>query len=186
MTLPNASVPTADEVIAFWREAGPDRWFAKDDAFDAAIRTRFLAAHEAAAAGELREWEETPDGCYALILLLDQFPRNLFRDSSRAFATDAQARAIADAALARGFDRAFDLPERRFFYVPFMHSEDLADQQRCVALCEAAGDDEGVHHAVIHHDIIRDFGRFPHRNPVLGRATSEEEHAFLKAGGFAG
>lgn len=186
MPLPNMSLPTADAIIAFWREAGPDRWFAKDDAFDAAIRARFLGAYEAAAAGTLTGWQDTAEGCYALILLLDQFPRNLFRGSSRAFATDAQARAVADAAIARGFDHAFELPERRFFYVPFMHSEELADQQRCVALCEAADDAEGVHHAVIHHDIIRDFGRFPHRNPVLGRDTSPEEHAFLTSGGFAG
>ncbi|GLK73558.1 DUF924 family protein [Ancylobacter dichloromethanicus] len=180
------SLPTADEIIAFWRNAGPERWFEKDAAFDAAIRARFFPAYEAAAAGALRAWEDTAEGCYALILLLDQFPRNLFRGSRQAFATDAQARAIADAAIARGFDRAFELPERRFFYVPFMHSEELADQQRCVALCEAAGDAEGVHHAVIHRDIIRDFGRFPHRNPVLGRDTSEAEHTFLKDGGFAG
>lgn len=180
------SLPTADEIIAFWREAGPERWFEKDDAFDTAIRTRFLAAYEAAAAGKLQSWEATAEGCYALILLLDQFPRNLFRGSSQAFATDAQAREVADAAIAHGFDRRFDLPERRFFYVPLMHSEDLADQQRCVALCEAAGDEEGVHHAVIHRDIIRDFGRFPHRNPVLGRDMSEEERAFLASGGFAG
>lgn len=180
------SLPTADAILAFWREAGPDRWFAKDDAFDAAIRTQFLAAHEAAARGELRAWEDTAEGCYALILLLDQFPRNLFRGSHQAFATDAQARAIADIAIARGFDRAYELPERRFFYMPYMHSEALDDQRRCVALCEAAGDEEGVHHAVIHHDIIRDFGRFPHRNPVLGRDMTAEEQAFLAAGGFAG
>ncbi|WP_428028824.1 DUF924 family protein [Ancylobacter sp.] len=180
------SHPTAAEIVAFWREAGPERWFAKEDAFDAAIRSRFLGAYEAAAAGELRAWQETAEGCYALILLLDQFPRNLFRGSQQAFATDAAARDVADAAIAHGFDSGFALPERRCFYVPFMHSENLADQQRCIALCEAADDDEGVHHAVVHHDIIRDFGRFPHRNPVLGRETSQEEHAFLKAGGFAG
>ncbi|TCK30787.1 uncharacterized protein (DUF924 family) [Ancylobacter aquaticus] len=180
------SQPTAAEIIGFWRDAGPERWFEKDDAFDAAIRARFLHAYEAAAAGALGAWEETAEGCYGLILLLDQFPRNLFRGSPQAFATDAQALKVAEAAIARGFDRAFELPERRFYYVPFMHSEELADQQRCIALCEAAGDEEGVHHAVVHHDIIRDFGRFPHRNPVLGRDMSEEEHAFLKAGGFAG
>lgn len=180
------SLPPPAGILAFWREAGPEKWFEKDEAFDSAIRARFLPAYEAAAAGELAAWEATAEGSYALILLLDQFPRNLFRGSPRAFATDPAARAIADRAIARGFDRVFDVPERRFFYVPFMHSEELADQERCVALCAAADDAEGVHHAVIHHDIIRDFGRFPHRNPVLGRATSEEEHAFLNAGGFAG
>lgn len=178
--------PSAAEILAFWREAGPEKWFEKDEAFDAAIRARFLPAYEAAAAGELAAWEDTAEGSYALILLLDQFPRNLFRGSPRAFATDPAARALADRAITRGFDRVFDLPERRFFYVPFMHSEELGDQERCVALCDAAGDEDGVTYAVIHRDIIRDFGRFPHRNPVLGRATSEEEHAFLTAGGFAG
>ncbi|QFR34580.1 DUF924 family protein [Ancylobacter sp. TS-1] len=179
-------LPRPVDILDFWRAAGPERWFEKDDAFDAAIRARFLDAYEAAAAGELDGWEETAEGSYALILLLDQFPRNLFRGSPRAFATDAAARNVADRAVARGFDRAFDLPERRFLYMPFMHSEELADQERCLALCEAADDPEGVHHAVVHRDIIRDFGRFPHRNPVLGRDSSDEEHAFLAAGGFAG
>lgn len=180
------SLPTAAEIIAFWREAGPCKWFEKDEAFDAAIRARFLAAHEAAAAGELDGWMQTAEGSYALLLLLDQFPRNLFRNSPRAFATDEKARAVADHAVAQGFDMEFDTLERRFIYMPFMHSEELADQERCIALCEASGDEEGTQYAVIHRDIIRDFGRFPHRNPVLGRDTSEEEHAFLKAGGFAG
>lgn len=181
-----SELPRPADILAFWREAGPDKWFEKDDAFDAAIRARFLGAYEAAVAGALDDWQETAEGCYALILLLDQFPRNLFRGSPRAFATDEAARAVADRAVACGFDRAFDLPERRFIYMPFMHSEELADQERCVALCAAADDAEGVHHAVVHRDIIRDFGRFPHRNPVLGRATSQEERAFLEAGGFAG
>lgn len=181
-----SELPRPADILAFWREAGPARWFEKDDAFDAAIRARFLDAYEAAAAGALDGWRETAEGSYALILLLDQFPRNLFRGSPRAFATDEAARDVADAAIANGFDRAFDLPERRFIYMPFMHSEELADQERCLALCAAADDADGVHHAVGHRDIIRDFGRFPHRNPVLGRASSEEEHAFLEAGGFAG
>lgn len=168
------SLPPATEIIAFWREAGPDKWFEKDEAFDAAIRARFLAAYEAAAAGELDGWMETAEGSYALLLLLDQFPRNLFRNSARAFATDEKARAVADHAITRGFDQRFDTLERRFFYLPFMHSEALADQERCVALCEALGDEECTMYAVIHRDIIRDFGRFPHRNPVLGRDTSEE------------
>ncbi|MCK0207554.1 DUF924 domain-containing protein [Starkeya koreensis] len=181
-----SELPSPADILTFWREAGPTKWFEKDDAFDAAIHARFLAAYEAAAAGQLDGWQETAEGSYALILLLDQFPRNLFRGSPRAFATDEAARAIADRAVERGFDRTFELPERRFIYMPFMHSEELADQERCVALCEASDDDEGVHHAVVHRDIIRDFGRFPHRNPVLGRASSDEEHAFLEAGGFAG
>lgn len=177
---------TPAEIIAFWREAGPERWFAKDEAFDAAIGARFLATHEAAAAGRLAVWEATPEGVYALLLLLDQFPRNMFRGSPRAFATDAMARAIAGGAVERGFDAAYRVPERRFFFMPFMHSEDLADQRRCLALCEAIGDEEGRFHTLVHHDIIRDFGRFPHRNPVLGRSMTERERDFLAGGGFAG
>jgi uncharacterized protein (DUF924 family) len=180
------TLPSAAEIVAFWRKAGPQKWFLKDAGFDAVIQERFLPAHEAAAAGELSAWEETPEGAYALLILLDQFPRNMFRGGPRAFATDAQALAVAERAIARGFDAAYPSPEKRFFYMPFMHAEDLADQERCIALCAAAGDAEGVKHAVIHRDIIRDFGRFPHRNPVLGRDTTPEEQAFLDAGGFAG
>ena len=120
------------------------------------------------------------------MILLDQFPRNLFRGSPRAFATDAQALAIAERAIARGFDKPFPLPERRFIYMPFMHAEDLAHQERCIALCAASDDPEGVKYAVIHRDIIRDFGRFPHRNAVLGRRTTAAEQAFLDEGGFGG
>lgn len=178
--------PAATAILDFWREAGPEKWFAKDDAFDALIRRRFLVEVEAAARGELNAWEETPEGVYALLLLLDQFPRNLYRGSSQAFAADPLALAVAERAIARDFDRAFENPERRFIYMPFMHSEDLADQQRCIALCEAADDPEGVKFAVIHRDIIRDFGRFPHRNPVLGRQSSAEERRFLDDGGFSG
>ncbi|UZF94420.1 DUF924 family protein [Bosea sp. NBC_00550] len=180
------TLPTAADIVAFWRQAGPEKWFAKDEAFDAEIIRRFLPAHEAAAAGELADWEETPEGVYALLILLDQFPRNMFRDSPRAFATDAQALTIAGHAIAGGFDEAYQAPEKRFFYMPFMHSEKLADQERCIALCAAADDPEGVRYAEVHRDIIRDFGRFPHRNPVLGRDTTAEERSFLTEGGFAG
>lgn len=177
---------TIDDILSFWRAAGPDKWFAKDDAFDADIRARFLAAHEAAANGELAAWEDTPEGVYALLILLDQFPRNLFRGSPRAFATDAQALAIAERAIAKGFDLTIPVPERRFLYMPFMHAEDLAHQERCVALCDASDDPEGVKFAVIHRDIISDFGRFPHRNPILGRKTTPQEQDFLDEGGFRG
>lgn len=180
------SLPNAADIVAFWREAGPENWFAKDDAFDAEIIRRFLPVHEAAAAGKLGTWEATPEGVYALVILLDQFPRNMFRNSPRAFATDQQALAIAERAIARGFDDAYEAPEKRFFYMPFMHSEELADQERCIALCAAAEDPEGVKYAEVHRDIIRDFGRFPHRNPVLGRATTAPERAFLDEGGFSG
>jgi uncharacterized protein (DUF924 family) len=177
---------TAAEVLAFWRAAGPDKWFEKNDAFDTDIRARFLATYEAAAAGRLAAWEGDPDAALALVIVLDQFPRNMFRNDARTYAADPLARAVADRAIARAFHQRFPPIERRFFYLPFEHSENLADQERSVALCRAAGDEEGVKYAEIHADIIRRFGRFPHRNRVLGRATTPEEQAFLDGGGFAG
>jgi uncharacterized protein (DUF924 family) len=182
----DAPIASAAAVIAFWTEAGPDRWFKKDDGFDAEIRRRFLATHEAAADGKLASWEASAEGALALLILLDQFPRNMFRGSARAFATDAQARAITAAALLRGFDAQVPANLRGFFYLPFEHSEDMADQERGLALYKAAGDADGLKWAQIHADIIRRFGRFPHRNAVLGRTTTAEEHAFLDDGGFAG
>ncbi|HXN42747.1 MAG TPA: DUF924 family protein [Xanthobacteraceae bacterium] len=179
------TLASPEDVLAFWRAAGPDKWFERDDALDAEIRARFLATYGAAAAGQLEHWRATADGTLALLILLDQFPRNLFRGDARAFATDAAARAIAEAAIARGTDRLFGLPEQSFFYLPLMHSENLADQERCIALCRDAGDAEGEKYAEIHADVIRRFGRFPHRNRALGRDTTEQERAFLDAGGFA-
>lgn len=177
---------TPQEVVAFWREAGPDRWFNKDTSFDDEIRRRFLATHEAAAAGNLRDWETSAEGTLALLILLDQFPRNMFRGDKRAFATDELARAVTAGALIKGFDSQVGKDMRAFFYLPFEHSEDLADQERGIALYKAAGDEDGLKWANIHHDIIRKFGRFPHRNAVLGRTTTPEEQAFLDGGGFAG
>ena len=173
-------------VLAFWREAGPDKWFKKDAAFDDIIRARFLGTYEAAAAGKLGGWEETAEGALALILVLDQFPRNMFRGDARSFAADPLARAAADRVLARGFDRQLPLSDRQFFYLPFEHSELLPDQARCCALFAATGDADLLKWAEAHADIIRRFGRFPHRNAVLGRATTPEEQAFLDDGGFKG
>jgi uncharacterized protein (DUF924 family) len=174
------------DVTAFWRAAGPKKWFRHDADFDREITARFLAAHEAAAAGRLSDWEATPAGALALLLLLDQFPRNMFRGSGRAFATDPLARAVADRAIAHGFDESAPNAERVFFYLPFEHSENLADQERSLALSRRAGGGKADQFAEIHADIIRRFGRFPHRNAVLGRATTPAEQAFLDAGGFAG
>lgn len=173
-------------ILSFWRDAGPQRWFAKDLDFDAELRSRFLSAYERAAAGRLSAWESSPEGALALVILLDQLPRNMFRGDARAYAADSMARAVAGRALARGFDRKIAVPERRFFYLPWMHSESLRDQEKCVALCRDAGDSEGLAHAEIHADIIRRFGRFPHRNAALGRPSTAEERAFLEGGGFAG
>jgi uncharacterized protein (DUF924 family) len=177
---------TPQTVIQFWAEAGPDKWFKKDAAFDAEISARFLPTHEAAAAGTLKEWEKDAQGTLALLILLDQFPRNMFRNDRRAFATDPLALAIAGRAIERGFDKLVDPKLRTFFYLPYQHVEDLAQQERGVALYRAADDADGEKWAKIHADIIRRFGRFPHRNAVLGRKTRAEEQAFLDSGGFAG
>ena len=174
------------DIVDFWREAGHKRWFAKDDAFDAQIRTRFEGQHHRAARGECEDWRSDAQGALALLLLLDQFPRNLYRGSAHAFATDPLARQIAAEATEDGFDGAVEPALRNFFYLPFEHSEALADQDRSVALCEAAGDADSLKWAVIHRDIIARFGRFPHRNAALGRATTPEEQAFLDGGGFSG
>jgi uncharacterized protein (DUF924 family) len=177
---------TAADVVAFWREAGPKRWFEKDFAFDQDIRERFLATHEDAADGKLTAWERSAEGALALLILLDQFPRNMFRGDARAFATDPLARAVAAGALIRGFDAQVEPAMRSFFYLPFVHSEDMADQDRSVAFYKAADDTDGLKWAELHADIIRRFGRFPHRNQVLGRSTTPEEQAFLDSGGFGG
>jgi len=177
---------TADEIVSFWRTAGPDRWFKKDAGFDEEIRQRFLKTHEAAAAGKLADWEQSAQGALALLILLDQFPRNMFRGDARAFATDPLARAVAAGAIVRGFDSQVPPDMRGFFYLPFQHSEDLADQERSIAFYKAIGDVENLKWAELHADVIRRFGRFPHRNSVLGRTTTPEEQAFLDGGGFAG
>ncbi|KQV98462.1 DUF924 family protein [Rhizobacter sp. Root1221] len=176
---------TADDVIAFWQNAGPERWFRKDTAFDDEFRARFLPAHEAAAAGSLDDWAATAPGALALLILLDQFPRNAFRGTARMFATDAQARAIANTAIANGFDQAVEPALRPFVYLPFMHSELLVDQHRSVALNERL-DADTLKFARLHLDIIERFGRFPHRNDVLGRYSTRAEQHFLAEGGFAG
>jgi uncharacterized protein (DUF924 family) len=174
------------DVLAFWRAAGPDKWFEKDPAFDSEIAVRFFAVWHAAAAGKLAKWEETPEGALALVIVLDQFPRNMFRGHRRTYETDAVARAVAERAIARGFDSQVAYDERQFFYLPFIHSEHLGDQERCVALARGYGDDEFLKYAEQHADIVRRFGRFPHRNAMLGRATSAEEQTFLDDGGFTG
>ena len=163
-------------------------WFAKDAAFDAEIRARFLADYEAAARGAYDVHAGTATGALALVILLDQFPRNLFRDDPRAFATDAKAREIANTAIARALDRQLRPVERMFLYLPFEHSEDLADQERAVALMESLPATpefpetvraEVVDYARRHRDIVARFGRFPHRNAALGRVSTPEETAFL-------
>jgi uncharacterized protein (DUF924 family) len=176
---------TPADIVSFWTEAGPKAWFAKSDPVDDACR-RFEAAHHAAARGECGHWTGTAEGALALVLLLDQFPRNLFRGSAHAFATDALARRAASDAIIAGHDHAFGRDLRAFFYLPFEHSEDSADQRRALALYHALGDPELTKWAELHADIIRRFGRFPHRNACLGRTSTPEEIAFLNSGGFKG
>ena len=174
---------TARAILDFWRAAGPSRWFAKDDAFDAELRERFLDAHFAAARREHEALLDDADGALALVLLLDQVPRNVFRDSGHAFATDPLARAYATRAIAAGHDRRVDPALRVFLYLPFEHSEAIADQDRCVGLVAAMGDANYLKYAEAHRDAIRRFGRFPHRNRALGRDNTPEEQAWLEAGG---
>lgn len=179
------------EIITFWRAAGPGRWFKANPGFDAQVRDALLPAHEAALAGgagdrRLPGFEGTAEGTLALVLLLDQVPRNVFRGTPRAFATDAAARAVSERALAAEVDAAVEPLLRGFLYLPFMHAEDLAAQERSVRLYEELGDAEQLRYAIIHRDIIARFGRFPHRNPILGRETTDEEARFLSEGGFSG
>jgi uncharacterized protein (DUF924 family) len=181
-----AALPSAGDVLAYWRALGPKRWFKEDAAVDGEIRDKFQGVCEAALAGSLGQWEDDAAGALALVIVLDQFPRNMFRGTAGAFAADPLARAAAGRAIERGFDRQAAKAERPFFYLPFMHSEALADQERCCELCRAAGDKGTLKWAELHADIIRRFGRFPHRNAALGRITTPEEQAFLDGGGFGG
>jgi len=175
----------AASVVDFWREAGPPMWFAKDDEFDRRFRERFATLYERAARGELGDWMASATGALALILLLDQYPRNSFRGTPRMYATDALGVHHAAHAIARGYDRQVEDAMQFFFYLPFGHSESLGDQERCVALNQRFGPGLSKH-AVEHCEIVRRFGRFPHRNAILGRPSSEAELEFLKRGGFAG
>lgn len=179
------------EVIEFWfSPRARSLWFAKDAAFDAEIRAGFEATHRSAAAGRLQGWENAPEGSLALVILLDQFPRNIHRGTARAFASDTLARAVADRAIGRGFDRQLPFEQRQFLYLPFEHSEDLADQRRGVRLFRALAEEqtgalrdagfELVKYAERHLEIIERFGRFPHRNQALGRETTAAEAAFLE------
>jgi uncharacterized protein (DUF924 family) len=174
--------PGISEVLGFW--FAPERrkhWFEASEAFDAAVRRALGAWHEAAASGRLDHWRESAEGCLALCILLDQVPRNVFRGTPQAFASDAQARAVARHAVERGFDLAFaDKDRRMFLYLPLEHSEELADQELCVALCrERIDDPEYLRYAERHREIVARFGRFPHRNAILGRPSTPEETAFL-------
>jgi uncharacterized protein (DUF924 family) len=179
------------DVLAFWfgREGEPgygefsDRWFRKDEAFDREVADRFGDLYERAAAGELDAWREEAEGCLALVIVLDQFPRNMFRGDARTHATDGEALAAAKYAIERALDRELPAFQKMFLYMPFMHTESVEDQRRSVELFEGLAAEPGgpdvVEYAVGHRDIVERFGRFPHRNAILGRETTPEEAEFL-------
>lgn len=175
-----------NDILHFWREAGPEAWFKKSAKFDEAIRLKFEPTHHAAARGEYDRWTATPEGALALLILIDQFPRNLYRDSGHAFATDGKARQVARAAIAAGFHRQVDPLLAQFFVLPFEHSEDLADHDEARRLAAELADPNLTKWVELHRDIVARFGRFPHRNHALGRKTTPEEQEFLDEGGFAG
>lgn len=181
----SAGTDEAVDAVDFWRAAGPGRWFSKDTAFDQLFRQRFLDTYRAIASRVQDAWLATPVGALALVLLTDQFPRNAFRGTAQMYATDALARHFALRAMDAGHMRAVDAPMQLFFCLPFAHAEDLAGQDLSVRLHEKLGQ-PWLSHALGHRDIIRRFGRFPHRNALLGRATTPLEQAFLDKGGFCG
>ncbi len=180
-------VSKADEITQFWEGLGPAAWYKSDPKLDASIRERFLPDWEVAHSGGHRDWLATRRGALAYLILTDQFPRNMFRDDPRAFATDTRARTAAIFAVDRGFDLKTPEPMRQFFYMPFMHAESTFDQDRCVCLMLARMPETGagnLPHARVHREIIRRFGRFPYRNAALGRANTPFEDAFLTGGGY--
>jgi uncharacterized protein (DUF924 family) len=180
MTHPTITTPGSDDVLAFWfAESSKPLWFDSTPAFDQILRERFSVTYRAAATGELADWEEIPPGALALAIALDQFPLNMFRGQPESFATEAAARAVANRAIARGFDRVLAAEQRLFLYLPFMHGEALTDQDRSVQLFEQLGQEGSLRFARHHRDLIRRFGRFPHRNAILGRDSTPEEIAYL-------
>lgn len=182
---PSAKTNDADSVIQFWKEAGPGLWFAKDPLFDQRFRERFARLYERAARSELDAWLSTPESALSLILLLDQYPRNSFRGTRRMYESDQLAVHYANQAIALGHDRNVDEALQFFFYLPFGHSESLVEQERCVAFNRRLGS-QTLEHALGHAEIVRRFGRFPHRNPIVERPSSQAELEFLRQGGFAG
>jgi uncharacterized protein (DUF924 family) len=174
-----------EEVIAFWREVGPDGWYRGDAALDQKVRARFEGLWRAARDGACADWMGSAEGALALILVLDQFPRNMFRDAPESFATDAAALARAQKAIARGHDCQIAPPLRQFFYLPFMHAESLPAQDQGIDLFAARMPGDNLRHARAHRAVIARFGRFPWRNAALGRVSSPEEQRFLADGGYA-
>ncbi len=179
---------TPEDITTYWCDTlAPKDWYVANDAVDATIRDRFLPTWEAALAGGCADWTASAEGAFAYLILTDQFPRNMFRGDARSFATDAMAVAAAKTAIAAGHDMATDEPARQFFYLPLMHAEDLSDQDASITYFETRMPETGVNnidHAHAHRWVIATFGRFPYRNAALNRTTSQDEQAFLDAGGY--
>jgi uncharacterized protein (DUF924 family) len=174
------------DIVSFWTQAGEDRWFTRDATFDGALSVRFGVALKQGRSGAFDHWGSTPEGALGLIILLDQVSRNLHRGSPLAFAADHKALTLAKTWIGRGYHQRLPPPLARWMIMPFEHAEDLDAQNRGVALFETMGLEEQARYAKIHRDVIVQFGRFPHRNPVLGRTSTLQEIAFLRAGGFSG
>ena len=177
---------TKQEILSFWfEEISPSQWFHKSEEFDRKISERFLADYNLAREGVYDGWQDEAKGCLALCILLDQFPRNMFRNSAKAFQTDQKSLLIAKHAVAKAYDKLLNATERRFIYLPYEHSENLNDQKTCVSLFEDIKDEDpqGYDYAIRHLKVIEEFGRFPHRNDVLGRENTDEEIEYLKNGG---
>ena len=183
-----AQVVTPEQVLDFWMSAGPQGWYLSDPAFDDQIRAQFEPTWHAAHAGAMPPWAKSAEGALALLILLDQFPRNMFRGHGDSFATDSAARRLAKKAIDQSWDMRIPEPQRQFFYLPLMHSECLVDQDRCVRLVLTRMPDTGANtlpHARAHREVIRDFGRFPYRNDALGRKSRPDEVSYLELGGYA-
>ncbi len=184
------NTPSYHDILEFWIEIGPDGWWYKNEEIDRRIVDEFGATHTAAIAGELDHWAEEADGALALIIVLDQFSRNMFRGSPKSFTQDNQALTVSETAIDKGLDKYCREDLRLFFYLPFEHSERIADQHRSVmlqhSLAEQESKIEAMKAALEHREIIQRFGRFPHRNAVLGRHTTPAEQAYLDGGGFKG
>ncbi|MCK4711611.1 MAG: DUF924 domain-containing protein [Marinosulfonomonas sp.] len=178
-----------DEVTDFWlNEVGSNGWYLVDDALDDKIRNRFQTAWETARDGGFSDWRLQAETLLPYLILTDQFPRNMFRDSGKAFATDEIARCVAKKAIDKKWDMRVPEPERQFFYLPLMHSESLADQERCICLIKTRMPDTGesnLLHAKAHREVIRRFGRFPYRNVALGRQDTALEVEFIEQGGYS-
>ena len=179
---------TSEDILAFWLDAqGPDAWYKSDPDLDTLIRNTFEETWEAALEGRFSLWLTYPTGALAYIILTDQFPRNMFRGTEKAFSTDRAALAVAKSAIAKGWDLRIDEPARQFFYLPLMHSENLCDQERCVRLMFERMPERGASnllHAQCHREVIRRFGRFPYRNTAMARTTTAAEKRFIDNGGY--